>query len=76
MKIMRALISNVEDRILTPGTFESYHKWIVFSSYAVLTCFLSLCGSGGFQLDLKVILESWRKGGDRYIVVQVGSRSM
>lgn len=69
MKLMKALILKTEDKIASSGTFESYHKWIIFSCYAVLTYVLSLRGSEGFQIDLKGILDNWGKGGDKYVIV-------
>lgn len=69
IRLLKAIITSVETRIATAGSFESYHKWSIFSAYVVLTYVLSLRGSEGFILDTQGILDNWTKGGDKYIII-------
>ena len=61
IKLLLKIISASDQRILEEESDHERHRWIVFSSYIVITYVLSLRGSEGLLLDLKGTWDQWKK---------------
>jgi len=71
-ELLLRVLKEIENNIQMREQPEQKHKWIVFSSYVVVTYVLSLRGKEGLFIDLKGLNKYWNERTDLVKIVLRG----
>jgi hypothetical protein len=69
MELLHKLLEKIETRITESVSDQDLNRWIVLSTYVVVSYVVSLRGTEGLLLDLAGLHRHKGKGGDRYEVI-------